>query len=106
PGYNASEEKGDHMADEPACINAIGCATPGHDVHDAFICWAERQLRDPREQALFRRMAERSRLAHGWSVLPPTPDGGSPVCAGGFYATGMPPTSERMQLYARYAPAL
>jgi predicted naringenin-chalcone synthase len=39
-------------------------------------------------------------------VLPPTPGGGSPVDAGGFYAGAMPPTSERMQLYAHHAPAL
>jgi predicted naringenin-chalcone synthase len=94
------------MADAPACINAIGCAVPGQDVHEAFIGWAENQISDPREQALFRRMAERSGIGHRWSVLPPTSDGGSPVCAGGFYAGGMPPTSERMRLYARHAPAL
>jgi predicted naringenin-chalcone synthase len=94
------------MADGPACLNAIGCAVPGHDVHAAFIDWAERQLADPREQALFRRMAERSGITQRWSVLPPTAEGGSPVCAGGFYAEGMPPTSQRMLLYARHAPAL
>lgn len=94
------------MADPPALINAIGCAVPSHDVHEAFIGWAGRQVADERERALFRRMAERSGIAHRWSVLPPTAEGGSPVARGGFYAAGMPPTSERMRLYARYAPAL
>lgn len=94
------------MADSPALINAIGCAVPSHDVHQAFIDWAEQQVADQRERALFRRMAERSGITHRWSVLPPTAEGGSPVCRGGFYAEGMPPTSARMQLYAEYAPAL
>lgn len=94
------------MVEWTACINAIGCAVPSHDVHEAFIGWAERQPVEERERALFRRMAGRSGIAHRWSVLPPTPEGGSPVSAGGFYAVGMPPTSERMQLYARFAPAL
>jgi predicted naringenin-chalcone synthase len=94
------------MADPPACINAIGCAAPTHDVHAAFIGWATRQVEGERERVLFARMAERSGIAHRWSVLPPTPAGGSPVAEGGFYAEGMPPTSERMRLYARYAPAL
>lgn len=94
------------MADTPALINAIGCAVPSHDVHEAFIGWAERQVEGERERALFRRMAERSGIAHRWSVLPPTREGGSPIAPGGFYAQGMPPTSERMRLYATHAPAL
>jgi alpha-pyrone synthase len=94
------------MADAPVCITAIGRAVPTHDVHRAFIDWAERQVHGAREQAVFRRMADRSGIAHRWSVLPPTPDGGSPVASGGFYAERMPPTSERMRLYAAHAPAL
>jgi predicted naringenin-chalcone synthase len=106
PATTPSGTKGNRMADAPACINAIGCAIPDHDVHSAFIDWAESRIGDAREKALFRRMAERSGIGHRWSVLPPTPEGGSPVCRGGFYARGMPPTSERMRLYAHHAPAL
>lgn len=94
------------MAERHACITAIGCAVPRHDVHEAFIAWAERQIPERREQALFRRMAERSGIVHRWSVLPPTPGGGSPVDPGGFYAAEPPTTSERMRLYAAHAPAL
>src|SRR3546814_10947987 len=48
-----------------------------------------------------------SDLEHRWSVLPPTPAGGSPVAAGGFYdVPGLPPTSARMAAYADHAPAL
>lgn len=87
-------------------INAIGAATPDHDIHQAFIGWAGEQLSDPREQAVFSRMAERSGIDHRWSVLPRGENGGSPVCPEGFYANGMPPTSARMEHYAKAAPEL
>lgn len=89
-----------------AHINAIGTAVPGHDVHRAFIAWAAGRIADDRSRALFRRMAERSGIAHRWSVLPPTAGGGSPVCEGGFYAAAAPGTAARMALYAEAAPAL
>ena len=87
-------------------LNAIGTAVPDHDIHAAFIGWAEEQL-EPRKQLLFSRMAGRSGIAHRWSVLPPTADGGSPVAPGGFYdVPGLPPTSVRMAAYAKHAPEL
>ncbi len=88
-------------------LNAIATASPSHDIHTAFIGWAENQLSDPREQKIFARMAERSGIHHRWSVLPKTASGGSPIASGGFYDTNpLPPTSVRMQSYARYAPQL
>lgn len=87
-------------------INAISSAVPDHDIHQAFIDWAGARLTDRREFALFTRMAGRSGIDHRWSVLPRTPEGGSPVCDGGFYADGMPGTSARMALYGSYAPEL
>ena len=90
-----------------AYINAIGTAVPAHDVHDAFIGWAERQLPEPRERALFRRMGARAGIDHRWSVLPPSAGGGSPVDEGGFYADlASPSTSARMEIYAKAAPPL
>ncbi|WP_156680615.1 type III polyketide synthase [Sphingomonas profundi] len=90
-----------------ATINAIGTAVPDHDVHAAFIGWAERRLADPRKRALFRRMAERSGIAHRWSVLPTAAHGGSPVEVSGFYADAiLPSTAARMHVYAQAAPAL
>lgn len=90
-----------------ACINAIGTAVPDHDIHHAFVDWALPRLTNPRERKLFSRMVDRSGIAHRWSVLPRTAEGGSPVAPGGFYdhAT-LPPTSERMSLYGESAPAL
>ena len=88
-------------------ITAIATAVPDHDIHDAFIGWARTQLANPREQAVFDRMAGRAAIGHRWSVLPPSVDGGSPVDAHGFYAEGlMPSTAARMTLYAQAAPDL
>jgi predicted naringenin-chalcone synthase len=89
-----------------AHLNAIGTAVPGHDVHAAFIRWAEARLGEPRLRALFVRMAARSGIEHRWSVLPPAPDGGSPVDMGGFYHGDLPQTGARMEVYAREAPKL
>ena len=90
-----------------ARINAIGTATPDHDIHHAFIDWASRRVVDPREADLFSRMAARSGIAHRYSVLPKGADGGSPVSPGGFYEDDiLPPTSARMTLYRDHAPNL
>lgn len=89
-----------------AYVNAVAGAVPDHDIHRAYIDWATPRIDDARERALFARMAERAGIAHRWSVLPPTPGGGSPVAAGGFYAGAAPGTAARMAVYAEAAPAL
>ena len=95
------------MPTEPARIIAIGTAVPTHDIHKAFIDWAAARLANPTHIALFKRMAARSGIHHRYSVLPIGADGGSPIAPGGFYEDStLPPTSERMTLYADYAPAL
>lgn len=95
------------MARSNAHIHAVGTAVPGHDIHQAFVSWAETRLADPRERILFRRMVSRSGIEHRWSVLPRTADGGSPVAPGGFYEGGhLPSTSARMAVYADAAPQL
>jgi predicted naringenin-chalcone synthase len=87
-------------------INAIGTAVPTNDIHRAFIDWARARIHDRRTAALFDRMAGRAAIAHRWSVLPVTADGGSPVGKDGFYAGPMPGTAERMALYEDAAPSL
>lgn len=88
-------------------ITAIASAVPDHDIHDAFIGWAKGRLSDPRQVALFDRMAARSGIRHRWSVLPRGDEGGSPIAPGGFYERGfMPPTSARMVHYGSSAPDL
>ena len=98
----------DNALNQPtAHLNAIGTAVPGHDIHQAFIGWAETRIADPRERALFRRMADRSGIAHRWSVLPRGANGESPVEADGFYAAPtLPGTGARMALYGEHAPGL
>lgn len=87
-------------------ITGLATARPDHDIHNAFVGWAETQLTDPRLRAVFHRMAGRAGIAHRFAVLPRTEDGGSPVCPGGFYAGDDPTTAARMALYAEHAPAL
>ncbi len=88
-------------------IVAIGTAVPDHDIHQAFVGWAASRLKNPREAALFRRMAARSGIAHRYSVLPRGSEGASPVERDGFYAVDpLPPTSARMAHYAAFAPEL
>lgn len=87
-------------------INSIATAVPSHDVHAAFIGWAESRIADERKRALFGRMAERAGIGHRWSVLQPTADGGSPVAPGGFYGDKSPSTARRMAVYAQAAPEL
>jgi predicted naringenin-chalcone synthase len=87
------------------CLNAVATAVPDHDVHAVFEVWARARL-SGREARVFDRMAARSGIDHRWSVLPRTPDGGSPIMPGGFYAGDAPGTAARMALYAQAAPAL
>jgi predicted naringenin-chalcone synthase len=88
----------------PAFLHAIGTAVPPHDVHDAFLGWARRQLAGRREAALFDRMAARSGIDRRWSVLPVT---SFEAASGGFYrADGWPGTAARMAVYARETPDL
>jgi alpha-pyrone synthase len=88
----------------PAHINAIGTATPPHQVHEAFRGWAERRITDPRVRKLFDRMADRAGIEQRWSVLPATSFSAG---QGGFYADdGHPSTATRMRRYAADAPDL
>lgn len=89
-----------------AFVNRIASALPPHEAHATFIAWAEGQVADSRERALFRRMAQRSGIERRWTVLPPAP-GSDQTGPGAFYERGtMPPTSARMATYAASAPDL
>jgi predicted naringenin-chalcone synthase len=93
------------MTESKAFINRVATAVPEHDIHAAFIDWAEEQLEE-RARPAFRRMAARSGIEHRWSVLLPTAAGGSPVAEGGYYCGAVPRTAQRMETYAAEAPAL
>lgn len=101
-------------AERPLCmnmayLNRIATAVPEHDVHDAFVSFANSMLADPRLRAVFRRMASRSEIAHRFSFLDPQ-QGASRFAshdAHQFYRLGgFPTTSERMKLFEETAPAL
>jgi alpha-pyrone synthase len=87
-----------------AFINRIATALPPHDVHEGFLDFARRMLKDDKRRlALFNRMAERSGIAHRHSIFEPEGEGD----AAHFYRPGaFPGTGARMQLFERFAPEL
>ncbi len=94
-----------------AYLNRIATAVPDHDVHEAFVTFADNLLAaaaDKRTRALFHRMATRSGIEHRYSVL--TPNEASTefhINAHEFYRNGaFPHTAERMGVYERFAPVL
>lgn len=94
-----------------AYLNRISTAVPDHDVHAAFVAFADDLLAsatEQRSQPLFRRMASRSAIEHRYSVL--TPNEASTefwVNAHEFYKRGeFPVTAERMQTFEAFAPVL
>ena len=92
-----------------AYINRIATVVPRHDVHQAFVQFAQSLYRDkPRELALFKRMVEKAGIEHRFSGLAPATDpGGAAVDAEAFYKRGaFPSTGERMRKFEAEAPAL
>ncbi len=88
-----------------AYLNRIATAVPEHDVHDAFIVYAEQMLIDPRLRTVFRRMVGRAGIAHRYSFL--DPQKGSLQDAHEFYQSGQfPGTQRRMELFEQSAPLL
>jgi predicted naringenin-chalcone synthase len=91
-----------------AYINRIAVASPAHEVHDTFVRFAARLLRDRRSRLLFERMVSRSHIERRWSCLAPAgPGNNQSVDADGFYTLGrFPSTAQRMARYETEAPLL
>ncbi len=96
-----------------AFIQRIATAVPDHDVHQAFVDFAGNMLQDPRVRPVFHRMAERSGIAHRYSVLTPSRNAEDDattefvVNAHEFYTLGkFPGTARRMEVFERYAAVL
>jgi len=92
-----------------AYLNRIATAVPEHDVHEAFVVFAEKMLADPRLRTVFRRMVSRANIAHRYSFLDPRrgSDPISPHDAHEFYRPGnFPSTARRMELFEQNAPVL
>jgi predicted naringenin-chalcone synthase len=91
-----------------AHVNAIGTATPPHDVHTAFLDYIDQSLSKPRDQALFRRMAARAGIDHRFSYFEPLRRSGRVIGdTDEFYSLdGSPSTAERMKRFEASAPRL
>ncbi|MGG7103794.1 type III polyketide synthase [Rhodococcus sp. 24CO] len=82
-----------------AYINKISTVVPEHDIHDAFVEFADSSFTLRRKQLLFRRMADRAQISHRYSGISSVDD---------FYS-GDPNginTETRMIEFERTAPAL
>lgn len=85
-------------------ITHIATAVPEGDIDAAYHDWAAGQIDDPRACRLFERMSARSGICHRYSVLS---GADSRIDPGSFYAEAVAPsTGERMEIFARKAPAL
>ncbi len=91
-----------------AHINRVAVAVPEHEVHDVFVRFAARLLRDRRSRLLFERMVSRAQIRNRWSCLAPAGPGcNESVDADGFYTLGrFPSTGARMSRYEAEAPRL
>ena len=91
-----------------AHIQRIATAVPPHDVHKAFVAFAESMLPEGTGRNLFRRMVRMSAIEHRYSFLQPIGDGQNYWRdAEDLYVVGnFPTTTRRMQAFERFAPRL
>jgi predicted naringenin-chalcone synthase len=91
-----------------AHINRIATGVPQHDVHRAFIDFAQSMIAEGTQRNLFRRMARLSAIEHRYSFLQPftSPDGSWKDAEDLYVRGNFPTTARRMQLFERFAPQL
>lgn len=91
-----------------AYIQRIASAVPQHDVHRAFVAFAESMLPEGTGRNLFRRMARMSAIEHRYSFLEPIGSGDSYWRdAEDLYVVGnFPNTTRRMLFFEQFAPRL
>jgi predicted naringenin-chalcone synthase len=91
-----------------AYLNRIATSVPPHDVHLAFIDFAESLAPEGTKRNLFRRMVRLSGIEHRYSFLNPiATESGDWKDAEGLYTPGsFPGTARRMQAFEQYAPRL
>jgi predicted naringenin-chalcone synthase len=89
-------------------INRIATAVPQHDVHRAFVEFAETMLPEGTTRSLFKRMARLSAIEHRYSFVEPTKSEGEAWRdAEEIYVPGsFPSTGRRMQVFEKFAPRL
>lgn len=89
-----------------AFINRIATAVPSHEVHDYFLRFAAGSLAEqPRQQALFRKMAGKSGIERRFSCIEPIGDATGPTVDrdGVFRRGAFPGTGARMDMYEKAA---
>ena len=91
-----------------AYIHRIATSVPPHDVHHAFVTFAESMLPEGTARNLFRRMVRMSAIEHRYSFLEPIGNGHEYWRdAENLYVVGdFPTTRRRMQAFERFAPRL
>ena len=91
-----------------AYIHRIATSVPPHDVHHAFVTFAESMLPEGTGRNLFRRMVRMSAIEHRYSFLEPIGNGHEYWRdAENLYVVGnFPTTRRRMQAFERFAPRL
>jgi alpha-pyrone synthase len=91
-----------------AYINRIATSVPPHDVHRAFIDFADSMLPAGTVQNLFRRMTRLSAIEHRYSFLEPiaNPDGEWRDSEDMYVRGAFPGTARRMLAFERFAPRL
>ncbi len=82
-------------------INRISTAVPPHDVHQAFVDFANHKLEASRSLPLFKRLTRRCQIDHRWSVL--ATDGPYDRVSDVYRAGAFPTTAQRMALYEAHA---
>ncbi len=92
-----------------AYVNRIATAVPPHDVHSAFLSFAQSLFSDDSTRAaLFQRMAKKSGIEHRYSFVAPGADpAGAVIDQAAFYVRGdFPTTAARMRFFETHAPEL
>jgi alpha-pyrone synthase len=91
-----------------AYIHRIATAVPSHDVHRAFVAFAESMLPEGTARNLFKRMVRMSGIDHRYSFLQPIGDGEHYWRdSENLYVLGdFPTTRRRMQAFEKFAPRL
>jgi alpha-pyrone synthase len=91
-----------------AYINRIATAVPPHDMHGAFLLFADGLLPDGTPRNLYRRMARMSAIEHRYTFLKPivTEDGTLQDAEAMFVRGNFPSTARRMEAFRQFAPQL
>jgi predicted naringenin-chalcone synthase len=91
-----------------AYLNRIATAVPPHDMHRAFIPFAESLLPEGTPRNLYRRMIRLSAIDHRYSFLKPivTRDGTLQDEDALFVRGSFPSTARRMEAFRQFAPQL